>query len=152
MCRLLKQPCLHLHWVCSLAVLVLLSACNLIPAETTALPTPDLPQVEFISPPNRAAVVEGALLDVDIVAQDDTAGIAKVEFFVDGSLLQTGEPDSGDEAIYRVTMNWLAEGLGSHSLSAIAYRPTGIAGQETTIVVEVVSDSPSISDTEEVDD
>jgi hypothetical protein len=126
--------------LCSLLIIALVSACNLVPAETTPVATPDLPRVEFLSPPNRATVVEGALLDVDIVAQDESAGIAKVEFFVDGSLLQTGETETGNEEIYRVTMNWLAEGIGTHSLSAIAYRPTSIASQETTIIVEVVSD------------
>jgi hypothetical protein len=132
--------------ICSALMIILLAACNLVPAETTPIATPDLPRVEFLSPPNRATVVEGALLDVDIVAQDETAGIAKVEFFVDGSLLQTGATESADEEVYRVTMNWLAEGIGNHSLSAIAYRPTGIAGQETTIIVEVVSDGASDTD------
>lgn len=135
------------QWLCRLSIVALLAvvlfttaACNLVPAETTPIATPDLPRVEFLSPPNRATVVEGALLDVDIVAQDETAGIDKVEFFVDGSLLQTGEAETGNEEIYRVTMNWLAEGIGNHSLTAVAYRPTGLASQETTIIVEVVGD------------
>jgi hypothetical protein len=128
---------------CSLLLIILLSACNLVPAETTPVATPDLPRVEFLSPPNRATVVEGALMDIDIVAQDETAGIRSVELFVDGNLLQTGETESGNEEIYRVTMNWLAEGIGNHSLSAIAYRSSGVASRETTIVVEVVSDGSS---------
>ena len=150
--------------LCTVAIMTLLvgllSACNLMPSQqnTTPVATPDLPRVEFLSPPNRATVIEGALMDVDIVAQDETAGISKVEFLVDGQLLQTSETESGNEKIYRVTMNWLAEGVGNHSLSAIAYRPTGIAGQETTIVVEVVPDAAggstdSVSvDTDETND
>jgi hypothetical protein len=130
--------------LCSFMMISLLSACNLVPAETTPIATPDLPRVEFLSPPNNATVIEGALMDVDIVAQDETAGISKVEFFVDGSLLQTGEAESGNEEIYRVTMNWLAEGIGLHNLSVIPYRSTGIPGQETMIVVEVVSDGTSV--------
>ncbi len=129
----------------------MLSACNLVPTqETTPAPTPDLPHVEFLSPPNQATVIEGALLDVDIVAQDETSGIARVEFIVDGNVLQTGETESGNENIYRVTMNWLAEGVGFHSLTAVAYRPTGIAGQETTIVVEVVPDPAGGGSTDSV--
>ena len=35
-------------------------------------------------------------------------------------------------------MNWLAEGIGFHSLTAIAYRPDGTASPPTIISVQVV--------------
>lgn len=121
-----------------LLLLLVLSACNLTATEPTPLLTPDLPQVIFNTPPNGATVLEGVLMDVDLVASDTTVGINRIEFYVDGSMLGDGSPNSGSEEIFRVTMNWLAEGVGLHTLSAIAYRPDSTPSQETTIVVEVL--------------
>jgi hypothetical protein len=117
----------------------MLSACNLTATAPTPAATPDLPQVEFISPLNGATIFPETLLDIDIVAQDATAGITRIEFYVDGEMLEEGSPDSGQEAVFRVTMNWLTEGVGLHSLGVIAYRPDGTPSQETTIVVEVIA-------------
>jgi hypothetical protein len=118
-----------------------LVGCNLNSAAITptAAPTPDVPQVLFNAPVNNARVFEETLLDVDIVATDNTQGIAKIEFYVDGTLLETGEPEvSPAKPVFRVTMNWLTEGVGTHTFSAIAYRPDGTTSEESIMVIEVV--------------
>jgi hypothetical protein len=121
-------------------IVLCISGCNLGAATpSTPIATPDLPTVSFNAPVNNARVFEDTLLDVDIVATDNTEGISKVEFYVDGTLLEAGEPENSPvKPIYRVTMNWLTEGVGNHSLSAIAYRPDGTPSEETVIVLEIV--------------
>jgi hypothetical protein len=124
----------------SLAVLlVALSACNLTAPDPTVFPTPDMPQVTFQSPQNNAQVFENFDLVVDIVARDTTLGITRIEFYVDGDLLIEGTPpDEEVVEVFRVNMNWLAQGLGLHTLSAIAYRPDNTPSDEAIIAVEVL--------------
>lgn len=127
-----------------IGLLVILAACNLTgaPVPTEIPPTPDLPRVEFIFPENNATVFEGTDLTVDLVARDETQGVATIVFFVDGNEVQTGDQPDGGIDVFRVNMNWVAEGVGVHSLSAIAYRPDGTPSDETTILVEVVARTP----------
>jgi hypothetical protein len=94
--------------------------------------------VTFLAPENRTRIFEGSTLVIDLVAQDDTAGIARIEFLIDEILMQEGAPESGNEPIFRVTTEWQAQGIGNHTLSAVAYRPDGTPSDRTIIVVEVV--------------
>ena len=129
---------------CCVLLLLLTAACNLQVGQPTAYPTPDLPQIEFEDPANNARVVEGQPLDILISAQDSTAGIARVDLLVDDLLYSQSQPeDSGAVPVFRVTMNWMAEGIGYHSLTAIAYRPDGIPSRERTINVLVTSEDGS---------
>lgn len=118
-----------------------LSGCNLGAAAVTPSPiaTPDIPQIAFNAPSNNARVFEDTLLDIDLVATDYGEGISRVELYVDGELLEEGEAeDSPVRPIFRVSMNWLTQGVGNHSLSAIAYRADGTPSEEAVIVIEVV--------------
>lgn len=118
--------------------MVILTACNLNTVEPTPIPTPDIPRVRFEYPSNNDQVYINTDLTVDIVAQDQSVGISRLEFYVDGELIQDGTPPDGLVSIFRVNMNWLAEGLGLHTLSAIAYRPSGIPSEEAIIAIEVI--------------
>jgi hypothetical protein len=122
-------------------LLICLSGCNLGAAAVTQTPpaTPDIPQVIFNAPTNNARVFEDTLLDIDLVATDNSQGVVKVEFYVDGELLETAESEEGPvKPIYRVAMNWLTQGVGNHTLSALAYRANGTRSEEAVIVLEVV--------------
>jgi hypothetical protein len=124
-----------------LIVCGLLAACTLTAEAPTPFPTPDLPTVRFQAPENNDRVYEGVDLTVDIVAQDTTQGIAKIEFFVDGVKVKEGSPPD-DEAVevFRVNMNWLTSGAGAlHTLTAIAYRPDGTPSDQETILIEVLA-------------
>lgn len=126
----------------ALVLLILcLCGCNLNAAARTPTPppTPDIPQVSFNAPVNNARVFEETLLDIDLVATDYGQGISKIALYVDGTLLDEAESEGGPtKPIFRVEMNWLTEGVGAHTLSAIAYRPDGTPSEETIIVIEVV--------------
>jgi hypothetical protein len=83
-------------------------------------------------------VVQNAEITVDIVAEDDTAGIARIIFMVDGTQINEGAPDAV-VPVFRVAMNWVAGNLGGHTLHAIAYRPDGTQSDEAIILVDVIA-------------
>ncbi len=122
--------------------ILILSGCNLTAPPTTPVPTADLPRASFQFPSNNDQVFVGTDLTVDIAARDTTLGIGMVEFYVDGELMQSGEPPNGVVEVFRVNMNWLAEGIGLHTLSAVPYRPDGTRGDETIISIEVIDRTP----------
>lgn len=120
-------------------LVLVLSACNLQQGPPTSIPTLDAPAVEFLSPVNGSSVIEGTDLTIELVARDAGVGVARVELLVDDVSHQEGEPvDSDAVPTFTVIMNWLAEGLGFHSLTAVAYRPDGTASQPTVISIQVV--------------
>ncbi|MCL4255301.1 MAG: hypothetical protein KJ043_16190 [Anaerolineae bacterium] len=117
-------------------VVILFTGCTL---ESTPAPTPDLPRVQFIAPPNNSRVVNNTDLTIDLFAQDSTMGIAKIELYADGALVKEASlPNYDVQNEFRVQVNWLASGLGFHALSAIAYRPDGTRSDETFLSIEVV--------------
>jgi hypothetical protein len=119
---------------------LVLAACTLQRGTPTPLPTPDTPAVEFLSPLNGSSVVEGTDLTIELVARDAGAGVARVELLVDELLHQEGAPvDSAAVPTFTIIMNWLAQGLGFHSLAAVAYRPDGTASPPTIITIQVVA-------------
>ncbi|MCB9450042.1 MAG: Ig-like domain-containing protein [Anaerolineaceae bacterium] len=124
----------------ALAVLILVAAgCNLSTTAPTPYPTPDLPRVEFLAPVNGSRVFDGAELDVELLAQDDTAGISRVELLVDDQPQGESQPEANSVPVYRVLLSWRATGIGVHPLTAIAYRADGTPSDPVTILVEVVS-------------
>jgi hypothetical protein len=118
---------------------LLLAGCNLQQGTPMAPPTPDAPAVEFLSPVNGSSVVQGTDLTIELVAIDPGAGVARVELLVDDVSHQEGSPvEDSVVPTFTVRMNWLADGVGRHSLAAIAYREDGTASQPTIISIQVV--------------
>lgn len=115
-------------------------ACNLgVSAPIT--PLPELPAVRFQFPANNSRVVEGTDLQIQLVAEDRGIGIARVQLLIDTIPHQEGTPvESSAVPIFAVDMNWLAQGTGNHTLTAIAFRPDGTSSEEETIIVQVVPD------------
>lgn len=119
-------------------LLGVITGCTLTEVPPTPVPTPDIPRVRFMFPENGARVVQNAEITVDIVAEDDTAGIARIIFMVDGTQINEGAPDAV-VPVFRVAMNWVAGNLGGHTLHAIAYRPDGTQSDEAIILVDVIA-------------
>ncbi len=129
-------------WILLVIVGALVGGCNLGTPAITPSPTPEIPSAEFLFPDNNSRVEMGAVLTIDIVARDRAQGIGRVELLVDDVIISEATPvDNVAPPIFRVMMNWLAEGVGLHTLKAIAYRSDGTAGDETIIIVEVVAPS-----------
>jgi hypothetical protein len=121
------------------AMVMLLLACNLATATPTLVPTPDIPVVEILDPPNNRQIVEGTEFNIDIVARDSGAGIAKIEVLIDGELINSATPfENIIEPVFRVQMNWLANSVGIHVIEAIAYRQDGQPSDPTLITIEVL--------------
>lgn len=140
--------------IVSLSIIILLAGCNLEGA-TPIPPTPDIPQVQFLFPDNNQQVFEFTDLTLDVYAEDDSMGITMIDLFVDGELVNTAIPEVNGASQFRAEMNWLANGVGLHALSVIAYREDQTRSDEALLIVEVIdpnnSDNPSApQSTEEV--
>lgn len=121
------------------AWLLITAACTLVYGTPAPQPTPNIPRVEFLTPSNNSRFVEGAEIVVEILAQDAGIGVARVEFQVDGVTVSEALPVvSGAVPVFTVRANWLAEGVGLHALSALAYRPDGFASEPAFVIVEVL--------------
>jgi hypothetical protein len=111
-------------------------ACNLQMGTPTPFPTPDLPRVEFQAPANNDSFVEGTDLTIALVASDAGPGIARIELMVDDLPHSEATPEAGASVpVFTVTMNWLAEGVGYHSLTATAFRADGVPSPPVTIAI-----------------
>ena len=122
-----------------LTFVLLLCSCNLAQSNTIITPTPAIPVVEFQFPTNNVSVVSGTDLQIQVLAQD-SVGVASIELSIDGQPHQTAAPvDSETVPIFTVDMNWLAEGVGLHSLQAMAYRADGTPSDPVMINVNVTA-------------
>ncbi len=120
-------------------LVLLLCGCNLRQGTLTPIPTPDVPHIEFRYPLNNSTVIEGSELTLELLATDAGAGVARVELLVDDLPHQEGKPQiSPAVATFTVTMNWLAQGVGQHSFTALAYRQDGATSPPAMIIVEVL--------------
>ncbi len=125
-------------WLVLSALMMALCACNLGVPSATPVPTPDIPTVEILAPPNNAQVFEDTDFPIDIVGRDATVGVDKIELYVDENLINESVKTDGAVPVYRVTMNWLAKGVGFHVVSVISYREGGLRSDEAIINLEVV--------------
>jgi hypothetical protein len=124
-------------------LLLSLLACTLTGEAIPLTPTPDLPSIQFQFPDNNAQVFENTDLTIELLATDNSQGISRIELYVDAftdeTPHQTASPVGGEPVpVFTATMNWLAQGVGRHRLTAVAYREDGLQSDETTIVIEVI--------------
>ena len=136
------RRCLRLFLLVSIAWLA--GACHLQQAAVVPSPTPSLPTAEFLFPSNNSRVEEGAELNIDLLGSDTQYGVARIELYVDDVKINEATPkDNPTVPDFRVTMNWTAEGIGLHTLRAVAYRLDGTASDDALIVIEVVASQSS---------
>jgi hypothetical protein len=123
-----------------IALCLLLSACNLdLAGNIVPTATPDLPRVVIAAPANNSRVIEDIEFEFEIVARDETAGIAKVELYVDDELINDSTPpDAAAVPVFVVKMNWKARDIGQHFVEVVPYRPDGSRGDSATLTVEVI--------------
>lgn len=122
-------------------VSLLVTGCNLRAgnATNTPLPTPDIPRIQFTYPDNNSTVLENTDMQIDLLAEDSGAGVARVELLIDDLKANEARPEVSNEVpTFTVRMNWVTKGAGIHSLTAIAYRLDGVASAPTTILVQVL--------------
>ena len=128
--------------IAALLVAVVLGGCNLRQGNVTntPFPTPDIPRVKFVYPDNNSAVIEGTNLAVQVLAEDLGAGIARVELLVDDVSQGEGKPEIAPAVpAFSANIHWIANGVGLHSLTALAYREDGQASAPVTLVLNVIA-------------
>jgi hypothetical protein len=127
--------------LCLIGLVIILCGCNLQSADTiTPMPTPDLPRVEILSPGNNSKVIVGTEFDFDVVARDETQGIAKIELRINDQMIHEAEPPEGSVEVFRAQLNWLAGTEGSALVEVIPYRPDGTQGDPARLILEVVKE------------
>lgn len=135
------------HLLTGVLAVCALCACNLVAGTLTPTPPPNVPTIQFQYPANDSTIPEGTDVQIQLVAQDMNGdGVARIELLVDDMPHQQGVPlISSAVPVFTVEMNWLAEGVGLHSMSAVAFRSDGTASAPTTIRLLVVPEEPTSS-------
>ncbi|MGB1287360.1 MAG: Ig-like domain-containing protein [Aggregatilineales bacterium] len=129
-----------IRFVLIISLVGLLSACNLGQAAPTIAPTLDLPTAEITAPTNNREVVDGTVFDIEILARDSSAGIAKVELLVDENLINEVTPEGQPVPVFAATMNWRAQGAGQHIIEVVPYRADGTRGDAARVTIIVLAD------------
>jgi uncharacterized protein YraI len=132
-----------------LAMLALASlACNLTgtgdaPADAPAAAV-EAPTVEIRVPVNGMEFAEGTTVIIQVVGTDNGTGVSQIDLQVDdlpaGSLQA---PNPAGQTAFIANFEWPAQGIGGHSITAIAMRADGTASPPATISVNVVQAQPT---------
>ncbi|MCJ7513902.1 MAG: Ig-like domain-containing protein, partial [Anaerolineales bacterium] len=123
--------------VCVCLGLLFLSAC----ASSTATPQVwiDVPIDGLKSPPGASIQVEGHAAA--------PGGVARVEVWVDGQLLQTIASPLAEGPVARYAVDWRAPEAGTHTIEAIAFSADGAASipDQARVIVAAVppTDTPT---------
>jgi subtilisin family serine protease len=102
-------------------------------------PTDTLPPVVAVTAPANGALV-GGTVSVSATAEDDEAGVARVEFYADGALIGTDT-----SAPYSVSWNSATVASGAHTIIAKAYDNVGRVGTSSEVVVHTDITPPGVA-------
>lgn len=129
-----------------LTFVAMLAACNLISttgSPAASAPTPDIPRVRILNPANNARISRGETLTLEVLAEDDGAGIHQVRLFVDDPLAE-GEPYAAATAFndiaaaaFMAHLDWEGERSKSYLLTVVSFRADGTRSDGTSISVHV---------------
>jgi hypothetical protein len=101
---------------------------------TITEPTPNVPPtVSITSPAAAASFVQGSSVTMQASASDSDGSVVKVEFYVDGALLET----VSGAGPYQVTTSALA--AGTHSLTAVATDNAGGVTVSAAVSITIVA-------------
>lgn len=137
-------------WIFVLVMLALAAlACNvpgLTPQEAVddSPPPPAVPSVDIRVPVNGMSYAEGTNVIIQVVGSDAGAGISRIDLLVDDVAAGSSTaPNAAGQAAFLETFEWLAQGQGLHSISAVAYRQDGTASEPAMTSINVVGAAPT---------
>jgi len=132
----------HFRGIASIAVLLLLVA-GILACELPGLGGGTKPTVVILSPASGTQVKAGGIVVIQSSATD-VKGVAKVELWVDGSLVRS-DVNPQRQPAFSVTQEWTAAILGSHSVTVKAYNVTGRVSDPATVTVNVIEEVTATS-------
>jgi len=115
-------------------------ACNLQfgPSAPTPVATASA-SITFVAPAKNTTIAEGSMITLAVSASDSASGVAKVDFFLDDTLIGTQSADNAaGQQTFVARMDWIATGVQGHLLAAVAYRADGAKIGETGITIQVL--------------
>ncbi len=124
-------------------------ACNLsgAPAEPAgqAQPDgPDAPSVDIRVPVNGMSFAEGSNVIIQVVGTDSGTGVSRIDLLIDDVEVSSSEaPTASGQSAYMVNFEWPAQGVGAHSISAVALRADGTSSTPAIISINVVQAQPT---------
>lgn len=121
--------------ILSLAVLLLVTACQLGPSTTpTATPGSSKPNVVIVAPPSNASFQVGDQVKIQSTSTD-AEGIVLVELIVDGQTLQNSPTPNGQpQTQFSVIQTWTATTPGAHNITVKATNARLGTGEANIIV------------------
>lgn len=103
-----------------------------------------LPQVALSAPLDGAIYLEG--VPVNVLARVTNAGddVDRVEVLVDNEVVSTqSTPNPTGAPAFTVAQSWVAEGIGTHSISVVVFRADGTSAAAPIRVIQVISTDPN---------
>lgn len=88
--------------------------------------------VNLLSPNDKDSFEENKSVQLYADATIDVGEIDKVAFFIDGNLF-------ADDHTKPYLLDWIAQGVGSHTIQAVAYKNTGETISSPTISIDVIA-------------
>jgi hypothetical protein len=127
----------HFRGIASIAILLLFVA-GILACELPGLGGDTKPTVVILSPASGTQVKAGGTVVIQSSATD-VKGVAKVELWVDGSLVRS-DVNPQRQPAFSVTQEWTATILGSHSVTVKAYNVAGRVSDPATVTVNVIEE------------
>jgi Bacterial SH3 domain/CARDB/Bacterial Ig domain len=128
------------HWRFWALLLVLLAGCTLNNASTTNPAISGAPVVKIGAPSPNATYLEGVVVNIQATISNAGQDIDRVEIVIDGSTAATlNTPNAEGTATFNVTHGWSASGVGTHSISIVAYRADGSSSTPDTVAISVIA-------------
>ncbi len=107
------------------------------------------PEVEIRVPVNGMSFAEGTNVIVQVVGTDSGPGVSRIELEIDDQPAGSSTaPDASGQAAFIANFEWRAQGIGDHSITAVALRQDGTASVPATIRVSVVQAQPTATPTD----
>ncbi len=128
-------------------------ACNLSgnapqPEQQAQPDTSGAPSVDIRVPVNGMSFAEGTNVIIQVVGTDSGSGVSRIDLLIDDVVVSSSEaPTTTGQPAYMVNFEWPAQGVGAHSISAVALRQDGASSTPAIISVNVVAVQPTAAPT-----
>jgi hypothetical protein len=122
-------------------LLLVLAACNLQADgvnQAEAISGP--PVVRIAAPLPNATFLEGVNVNIQAAVSNAGADIDRVEVLVDNAIIATlPQPNATAAPGFSITQSWQSAGVGTHTISVIAFRASGESSAPVSVTINVIA-------------